>query len=42
VVPLGNGDLLRSLGAEKVTELDWWQATDLGTIEVTLVPSRHW
>jgi len=42
VVPLGNGDLLRSLGAEKVIELDWWQATDLGAIEVTLVPARHW
>jgi L-ascorbate metabolism protein UlaG (beta-lactamase superfamily) len=42
VVPLGNGDLLRSLGAEKVIELDWWQAADLGGIEVTLVPARHW
>jgi L-ascorbate metabolism protein UlaG (beta-lactamase superfamily) len=42
VVPLGNGDIVRSLGAEKVTELDWWQGVDLGTIEVTLVPARHW
>ena len=42
VVPLGNGDLLRSLGAQKVTELDWWQSADLGAIEVTLVPARHW
>jgi L-ascorbate metabolism protein UlaG (beta-lactamase superfamily) len=42
VVPLGNGDLVRSLGAEKVTELDWWQSADLGTIDVTLVPARHW
>jgi L-ascorbate metabolism protein UlaG (beta-lactamase superfamily) len=42
VVPLGNGDLIRSLGADRVTELDWWQAVDLGTIEVTLVPARHW
>jgi len=42
VVPLGNGDLLRSLGAEKVTELDWWQATTLGALDVTLVPARHW
>jgi L-ascorbate metabolism protein UlaG (beta-lactamase superfamily) len=42
VVPLGNGDLVRSLGAEKVTELDWWQSKDLGSIEVTLVPARHW
>ena len=42
VVPLGNGHLLRSVGAEKVIELDWWQATDLGALEVTLVPARHW
>jgi L-ascorbate metabolism protein UlaG (beta-lactamase superfamily) len=42
VVPLGNGGLLRSLGAEKVIELDWWQATNLGTLDVTLVPARHW
>jgi L-ascorbate metabolism protein UlaG (beta-lactamase superfamily) len=42
VVPLGNGDLLKSLGAQKVTELDWWQSTDLGSVEITLVPARHW
>jgi L-ascorbate metabolism protein UlaG (beta-lactamase superfamily) len=42
VVPLGNGDLVRSLGAEQVDELDWWQSLDLGSIEVTLVPARHW
>jgi N-acyl-phosphatidylethanolamine-hydrolysing phospholipase D len=42
VVPLGNGDLLRALGAEKVIELDWWQGADLGALEVTLVPARHW
>ena len=42
VAPLGNGDFLKSLGAQKVTELDWWQSADLGAIEVTLVPARHW
>ena len=42
VVPLGNGELLKSLGAEKTTELDWWQSTELGGLEVTLVPARHW
>jgi L-ascorbate metabolism protein UlaG (beta-lactamase superfamily) len=42
VVPLGNGDLVRSLGADKVTELDWWESKDLGAFEVTLVPARHW
>jgi L-ascorbate metabolism protein UlaG (beta-lactamase superfamily) len=42
VVPLGNGDLLRKLGAEHVDELDWWQSTAIGGAEVTLVPARHW
>jgi len=42
VVPLGNGSLLRSLGAEKIAELDWWQATDVDALSVTLVPARHW
>jgi L-ascorbate metabolism protein UlaG (beta-lactamase superfamily) len=42
VVPLGHAGLLRSLGAEKIVELDWWQATDLGALNVTLVPARHW
>jgi L-ascorbate metabolism protein UlaG (beta-lactamase superfamily) len=42
VVPLGNCDLVKSLGAEEVTELDWWQSVDLGALEVTLVPARHW
>jgi L-ascorbate metabolism protein UlaG (beta-lactamase superfamily) len=42
IVPLGNGDLLKKIGAEQVTELDWWESKDLGAIEVTLVPARHW
>jgi L-ascorbate metabolism protein UlaG (beta-lactamase superfamily) len=42
VVPLGNGDLVKSLGAEKVIELGWYESTDLGSIEVALVPARHW
>lgn len=42
VVPLGNAALLRKIGAQKVTELDWWQSVDLGSIEITLVPARHW
>ena len=42
VTPLGNGALLEKLGATKVTELDWWQSSTLGELEITLVPARHW
>jgi N-acyl-phosphatidylethanolamine-hydrolysing phospholipase D len=43
VAPLGHGDLLRSLGAKRIEELDWWQSTSLGgALDVTLVPARHW
>ena len=42
VTPLGNGALLKKLGATKVTELDWWQSSTLGELEITLVPARHW
>jgi N-acyl-phosphatidylethanolamine-hydrolysing phospholipase D len=41
-VPLGNGALLQKIGAEKVTELDWWQSATLDSLEITLVPARHW
>ena len=41
VVPLGNGRLLRKLGA-RVIELDWWQSHAEGDLQVTLVPARHW
>jgi L-ascorbate metabolism protein UlaG (beta-lactamase superfamily) len=42
VTPLGNGELLRRQGFDKVVELDWWQSHRVGALEVTLVPSRHW
>jgi len=42
VVPLGDGGLVKKIGAEKVIELDWWQSKDLGGVEITFVPSRHW
>lgn len=42
VTPLGNGALLGKLGADKVTELDWWKSVSLGPLEITLVPARHW
>jgi len=42
LVPLGNGELVRSAGIPKVDELDWWQTLPLSAdITVTLVPARH-
>jgi L-ascorbate metabolism protein UlaG (beta-lactamase superfamily) len=42
VVPLGNGARLEKLGKRRVVELDWWQTTTAGELELMLVPARHW
>jgi L-ascorbate metabolism protein UlaG (beta-lactamase superfamily) len=42
VVPLGNGAVLKKLGAERVIELDWWESTTLDDLVATIVPARHW
>ncbi|EYF08741.1 MBL fold metallo-hydrolase [Chondromyces apiculatus] len=42
VAPLGHAAVLRSIGADKVVELDWWESTRVGELEITLVPARHW
>ncbi len=42
LVPLGNGARLAPLGLRHVVELDWWQTHRHGTLEITLVPARHW
>ncbi|MBK9264928.1 MAG: MBL fold metallo-hydrolase [Polyangiaceae bacterium] len=43
VVPAGNGGLIRSIvRSAKVVELDWWETTGIGSVEVMLVPARHW
>lgn len=39
VVPLGNGPRIPH---PNVIELDWWQSTTLDSLEITLVPARHW
>jgi L-ascorbate metabolism protein UlaG (beta-lactamase superfamily) len=43
IVPLGVGDWLRAWGvaASDVTELDWWDATRVGTVTLTSTPARH-
>ena len=40
VVGLGMGDLVRANGGEAI-ELDWWQSTKLGPVEVHCVPAQH-
>jgi len=42
VVPKNLHDLVGDLGFSRVVELDWWQSLQLGTVEVTHTPSRHW
>ena len=43
VAPLGVGDWLRRWGvpASDVTELDWWESTDVAGITLTATPARH-
>lgn len=43
IVPLGNGALLRSLGYQKVIELDWWQKYSFtSSLSFHLTPALHW
>lgn len=43
VVPLGVGSHLAYWGIPEaqITELDWWQTTHVGGVEVTATPARH-
>jgi N-acyl-phosphatidylethanolamine-hydrolysing phospholipase D len=42
LVPLGNAELLRDAGIERVEELDWGQSARVGSVEATCVPAQHW
>ena len=42
VVPRYLHDLVGDLGYSRVLELDWWQSLQLGGVEITHTPSRHW
>lgn len=41
---LGNRALLEARGISDVTELDWWQTADSGSLgaEITFTPVQHW
>jgi L-ascorbate metabolism protein UlaG (beta-lactamase superfamily) len=41
IVPLGLSRALPACCTER-TELDWWQAVQIGGVQFTLVPAQHW
>ena len=42
LVPLGLKEWFTARGIDRVDELDWWQATTEGPLEITMVPVQHW
>lgn len=42
IVPHHLRDLVGDLGFSRVIELEWWQSVQIGNLEVTHTPSRHW
>lgn len=42
VLPWGCGSLARSLGFQRIVELQWWESFGHGDWKVTLVPAKHW
>lgn len=42
IVPHHLRDLVGDLGFSRVVELEWWQSVQIGNLEVTHTPSRHW
>lgn len=42
IVPLANAEKMKSFGAKKVIELDWWDATTINEIKFILTPAQHW
>jgi N-acyl-phosphatidylethanolamine-hydrolysing phospholipase D len=46
IVPLGLKDWLEHKGVTRAVELDWWDThtieSPMGTVDVMLLPSRHW
>lgn len=41
VVPLGNTDVMRSWGAKKIVEMDWWQYAEIEGLKIHCLPARH-
>jgi L-ascorbate metabolism protein UlaG (beta-lactamase superfamily) len=41
-VPIGLGSLFKRKGYQKVTEMNWWESTDLNGVKLHFVPAQHW
>jgi len=42
IVPWNVTDLVEGLGFSSVTSLAWWQSVQVGNVEITLTPAKHW
>jgi L-ascorbate metabolism protein UlaG (beta-lactamase superfamily) len=43
IVPLGNAEKVKSFGATKVHEMDWWESININPdFKVILTPAQHW
>lgn len=42
VVPWSVSDLVSDLGFSRVVSLEWWQKKNVGGLEVTMTPAKHW
>ncbi len=42
IVPKHVRDLVSDLGFGKITDLDWWESCQLGSVEITHTPAKHW
>jgi L-ascorbate metabolism protein UlaG (beta-lactamase superfamily) len=42
IMPWGMGDLARSVGFQRVVELEWWESFSQRNWKVTLTPAKHW
>jgi N-acyl-phosphatidylethanolamine-hydrolysing phospholipase D len=41
VVPIGVATLVRRLGAQRISELDWWEEVTIGPARVACTPAQH-
>lgn len=42
IVPWGVADLVEGLGFRHVHTVEWWKAVEIGSVEITLTPAKHW
>lgn len=42
IVPNGVSDLVKDLGFRSITELRWWESTQVDTLTITATPCKHW